>query len=87
MKYLPSRQHNDDVPGIISVDPEGWEFLQVSQDAGWNAALYVYGLRDCTIRNNGIELQSFPIGRREAYLELSSGEEATISTVEPEWGR
>jgi hypothetical protein len=49
---------------------------------GWASALRVYGLRDCTIRNDGVNEQRFPVGRHEAYIDLDPGEEATLKTVE-----
>ena len=48
---------------------------------GWRSALSVYGLRDCTIRNDGSTDMRVPIGRDEAFLDLAPGEEATIRTV------
>lgn len=60
--------------------------LQRSYEAGWHAALYISGLRDCTIRNDSESVMRFPIGRHECYLELGPGEQATLRTVEAsEW--
>lgn len=64
-------------------DDEAMRVWDSGQQAGWHAALYIYGLRDCTIKNNGDQVQRFPIGRREAYIDLDPGEEAMIRTVEP----
>jgi hypothetical protein len=52
---------------------------------GWHAALYIYGLRDCTIRNDSKEVMNLPIGRREAYIDLEPGEQVEIRTVDPDF--
>ena len=60
--------------------------FQAGHENGWHAALFIYGLRDCTIRNDSDQVMQIPVGRREAYLDLAPGEQATIRTVEPlEW--
>ena len=59
--------------------------FQAGHEDGWHTALYIYGLRNCTIRNDGNEEMRVPIGRREAYLDLAPGEVATIRTVDNAW--
>lgn len=56
--------------------------LQQAHEAGWHAALYIYGLRDCTIKNESDMVMRFPVGRHKAYIELEPGEQATFRTVE-----
>ena len=58
------------------------DHLQQAQEAGWHAALYIYGLRDCTIRNESDMVMRFPVGRHEAYIDLDPGEQITLRTVE-----
>lgn len=55
--------------------------FQKGHEDGWHAALYIYWLRDCTITNDSQEVQRFPIGRRDAYIDLDPGEKAVIRTV------
>lgn len=66
-------------------DDEAMRMWDCGQREGWHAALSIYGLRDCTIRNNGTEAQRFPIGKRECYIDLDPGEEATLRTIDPAW--
>ena len=70
---------------VIPIKDRFLEDFKAGHEDGWHAALYLYGLRDCTIRNNSQQDMRVPIGRREAYLDLAPGEEATIRTVEPDW--
>jgi hypothetical protein len=56
------------------------------KEDGWRAATTIYGLRDCTIRNDGDRVMTFPVGSRECYIDLEPGEQAEIRTIEPkEW--
>jgi hypothetical protein len=58
-----------------------FEAFSEGLDTGWESALSMYGLRDCTIRNSGTEIIRVPIGRLEAYIELDLGEEVSLKTV------
>ena len=69
----------------VPIKDQRLEDYQSGHENGWHAALYIYGLRDCTIRNNSQQDMRIPIGARECYLDLAPGEEATIRTVEPDW--
>ena len=64
---------------VIPIIDDG---LQGAHEAGWHAALYIYGLRDCTIRNDSDSVMHYPLGKHECYIELDPGEQATIKTVE-----
>lgn len=71
-------------------DPEDEAYIKgfdFGQREGWRAALGIYGLRNCTIRNDGDIVMRVPIGSYEGYLDLDPGEQATIRTVEavPDW--
>lgn len=66
---------------VIPIQTEA-DNLQQAHEAGWHAALYIYGLRDCTITNNSDTVMRFPVGKHEAYIELAPGERATFRTVE-----
>lgn len=55
--------------------------FQRGHEDGWSTALSIYGLRDCTIRNDSSDEQRFPVGRREAYIDLKPGEQAVLRTI------
>lgn len=58
------------------------EAFNEGHESGWNAALLLYGLRDCTIRNNGEEIMRVPLKGQLCYIELDPGQEASLRTVE-----
>ncbi len=48
---------------------------------GWHDALFVFGLRDCSVTNEGTDILRIPVGRREAYIDLAPGETVSIRAI------
>ena len=57
------------------------EAFSDGHEHGWEAALSLYGLHDCTVRNSGAELIRVPLKGQVCYIELDPGEEISLRTV------
>jgi hypothetical protein len=57
------------------------EAFNDGHEHGWMTALGLYGLHDCTVRNNGEELIRVPLKDHVCYIELDPGEEVSLRTV------
>lgn len=55
--------------------------MALGETYGWDAFHFIHGLRNCTVRNEGPEVMSLPVGRREAYIDLAPGETVTLRAV------
>ena len=66
-------------PDVATAEPEWLRLWRM----GWSDALFVFGLRDCTVTNDGPDVMRLPIGRREAYIDLAPGETVSIRAVRP----
>jgi hypothetical protein len=64
----------DEVVEVMDAFSEGHE-------TGFCAAILLYGLHDCTVRNNGEEIMRLPLKDHSCYVELDPGEEAALRTV------
>ena len=57
------------------------EAFHDGHEHGWTAALCLYGLHDCTVRNSGEDVISIPLKDQVCYIDLSPGEEIALRTV------
>jgi hypothetical protein len=57
------------------------EAFNDGHEHGWEAALSLYGLHDCTVRNSGDQLIRVPLRDQVCYIELDPGEEISLRTV------
>jgi hypothetical protein len=66
----------------LKVNDISIEAFHDGHENGWHAALFLYGLRDCTVRNNSDEIMRVPLKGQVCYIELDPGQEASLRTIE-----
>ena len=67
----------DEIVNDIAIDA-----FHDGHEQGWNAAIWLYGLHDCTVCNTGDEFMWVPLRGHVCYIELLPGEEVSLRTVE-----